>query len=329
MTLTLDKTWRKDTWETPWGGPSATKDTNGWLVWAIKEMFLLGNNGVKAGPNAWTVVGSCDSTQYAMDGTDYLIDYTNMVSGTGNHSWFVLRNAALGAGSGLEICIAHENQTSYDNELTIAYSWSAGFTGGATDARPTATDEFQTHDAVVFLPTGATRFVINRLFSTDGEATRFFVTNGLSVSSMGLFVEKLKNPTPMVTENVVVMARSGALTRSKFLATMGTLLSTGSFYMRADGENVAARPSYLCLDGLSAPDQSLATMLGADGKELVSRVRLWSNTVARKGILGEPFDMYNISPTGYFTLVAGAGGTKDFFSYGDYIFGNDGAVSYG
>ncbi len=328
MTVTLDKTWRKDVMTSPLS-LADLQTRNSWLVWAIKEMLLLGNNGVKAGPNAWTVVGTCDSTQYAMDGTDYLVDHTNLVSGTGNHSWFVLRNAALGAGSGLELCIAFYDDASYRDELTIAYSWSAGFTGGAINARPTATDEYQATDRLACLSTNAASYLVTRLFSSDGEVTRFFVSSGTGLRYTKFFLEKLKNPTAMVTENFVILASLSTLTRQFMSSSTNSFNDTGPYYLRVDGEGVRARVSYLCVSSYDAHARSLSAIVNPDGEELVSRARLWSDTVTRKGLIGEPFDMYSIPAMTFLTMVAGAGSAKDFFSYGDYMFGNERTIIYG
>lgn len=238
MTLTLEKTWRKDAWISPYDFTTA-KQANAWTYWAIKEMMQLGNNGVKAGPNAWTVVGSCDSTQFAMDTTDYLVDYADCISAAGNHSWIVLKNAALGAGTGLELCLDFTDDTSYYRELTIAFSWSAGFTGGATDARPTATDEVEVwNKSYATWPTtdtNGTQPIINRLFSTDGEVCRFFVTIGSGVRLGILNFEKLKSPTAMVDKNFFVAGTRDVLTRASTSGTSNGFGAYGIHYGEIDG----------------------------------------------------------------------------------------------
>jgi hypothetical protein len=337
MTLTLEKTWRKDALAVPYTR-TTYPDINTWLLWAIKELMQLGNNGVKAGPNAWTVVGSCDSTQYAMDTTDYLVDATNCISAAGNHSWIVLKNAALGAGTGLELCLDFTDDTSTMDELTIAYSWSAGFTGGGLAARPTATDEVETQNKSDKWPSTDTAqpgIVVNRLFSSDGEVTRFFVTHSGGAYVGLLSFEKLKSPTSMVDKNFFVCATDDALTRDLVSGPTSGLftMTTSIFSGEVDGVPIKARPTSLCFNlattGLYLYDQSYVKASDSNGLWITDKVKLFSNEPTRSGLLGEVFDMHNIAALAPLHLVAGAGGARDFFTFGEYIWGNDGTVVYG
>jgi hypothetical protein len=151
-------------------------------MWAIKTL-LVGSAG-------WTIVGSCGYVGGAwasgMDGVDRWPDavavrWTETVGGY--FSWIVLRNTAINAsGQGYQICIACNAGVTQTHFMTLVDSWGGGFTGGATTARPTASDEQVllnkeeyacTNSAVIVAPTTVG---VNCLWTTDHTATRVCMT---------------------------------------------------------------------------------------------------------------------------------------------------------
>lgn len=114
------------------------------LMYAIKQSLI----GFASSP--WVVLYSCNSTTAgtAGDGVDRWSSAANVVLG-GNasaHSWIVLKQAGMGAGN-YQIVISASDEltatapnTTY-NTISIIESKNAGFTGGSTTTRPTATDE--------------------------------------------------------------------------------------------------------------------------------------------------------------------------------------------
>jgi len=81
------------------------------------------------------VVSSSDSS--VADASDNWGSAADLIWSTGAHSWIVLQLDSVF--SGFQICI-DLSESSYKNEAIVLTS-AAGFTGGTTSARPTATDE--------------------------------------------------------------------------------------------------------------------------------------------------------------------------------------------
>ncbi len=132
--------------------------------------------------NLWTVRYSCDSVVAgsAGDGVDRWDAITDLVwaNAASAHSWIVLRNTAIG--STAELLISCEGSSGSGHVLTIAISPSAGFTGGTTTARPTATDEAVTLNNAAWggVGTSDTSVKVHVVKSTDGECWRVFACNG-------------------------------------------------------------------------------------------------------------------------------------------------------
>lgn len=121
--------------------------TNQALMYAIKEAFK-GNGAwtdsagaATASSGNWVVDYSCDSVVAGTpnDGVDRWAAAGNLVWGGGANprSWIVLRQT--GIATNFELLIYLDSVSSY--QATIVVSPSAGFTGGTTTTRPTATDE--------------------------------------------------------------------------------------------------------------------------------------------------------------------------------------------
>jgi hypothetical protein len=171
-------------------------------LWALKESLLYGSGGIKGGPGAWEVMGSCDGSTYGMDGVDRWTDYNKIIaSTTAAHSWIILRQPAMGLAPGYYQLLIDMKVTTalYAN---LVASFSAGFAGGTTIVRPTASDE------VTWLNvwhTSTNQFLpytvgVNCVKSTDGEVTRVFFSQGGGIE-VGrwpplalIFMEKVKNP---------------------------------------------------------------------------------------------------------------------------------------
>lgn len=119
-------------------------------VWAFKA-HLCNNistgttGGTRAAGSVWTVVGSCNGTAAAMDGVDRWGTTFNAAALVynypgSNHSWIVLRNAALG----YDICMDLGSPTPADINI-IATPSSTPFVGGTAAYRPETpgnTEEF-------------------------------------------------------------------------------------------------------------------------------------------------------------------------------------------
>jgi len=185
-------------------------------IWALKEALLYGSAGIKGGPGAWEVVGSCDGSTYGMDGVDRWTDYNKIIaSTTAAHSWIILRQSAMGLAPGYyQLLIDMKTTYLYVN---LAMSFSVGFSGGTTIVRPTASDEATWLNT---FHTSSNQFVpytvgVNCVKSTDGEVTRVFFSQGGGIE-VGrwpplslLFMEKAKNPVSWWANPCVFVVGTG------------------------------------------------------------------------------------------------------------------------
>lgn len=158
--------------------------------------------------NPWTVVYSCNGTTAgtAGDGVDRwgsdLSDTSNIVHGAGpanTRSWIVLKQT--GIATNFQICIDLIYGTS---DMDVVYSYSAGFTGGTTTARPTATDEIVLTSNYSIFDTGTTtNDIFHMMMSTDGQVTRMFMcsSDGLIYGILSFEVPKFP-PTEWTTPHV-------------------------------------------------------------------------------------------------------------------------------
>lgn len=156
--------------------------------------------------NPWTVVLSSDGASTAGAGDNWLNSGdANVHNSSGNRSWIVLRQAAIGGGSGLEMLLHMTKNGGGASTIVECYiSAAAGFTGGSLTARPTATDEAHTaNGAGRHNWTDAQDLTVNpgRLhvqMSADGKATRwwFYTQN---YCPCFYTIEEPKNPSPSWT----------------------------------------------------------------------------------------------------------------------------------
>lgn len=151
--------------------------TSGNVTTDNKALILAVKNGMLGfGSTPWTMRFSCNSVTAgtAGDGVDRWTTTANLVAAAAGiaHSWAVLRQA--GTGANVEICIDLNNTTI--SNTALVFSFGAGFTGGSTTARPTATDEIVL--ALTSWPTVSGNNRWHLIQSTDGALTRLFVSQG-------------------------------------------------------------------------------------------------------------------------------------------------------
>lgn len=180
------------------------------LFWMIKESMLYGTNDEKgpSEPGAWIVVGSSDSINSNMSGTDLLIEPGNIVQGAGNHSWIVLQQPEQGLSPGfLQVCF---DWNSLNYSMTMAFSVSVGFSGGSISARPTATDEIIVLSSTQVFSNSASNGScgVNCLKSSDGKSTRIIITRDsiLETRALWMFEELGEVESYWTTKSVVYIA---------------------------------------------------------------------------------------------------------------------------
>jgi hypothetical protein len=162
--------------------------TNRTILKAIKDFLTTdaaewvdNANIATTAANLWTVRYSCDSVAAgaAGDGVDRWGAITDLVWANAGvaHSWIVLRQTAIGATA--ELLISCENTSANGAQITVVASASAGFTGGTTTTRPTATDEDIRLSSATWggVFNTDTNVKIHVMKSTDGECWRVLCCN--------------------------------------------------------------------------------------------------------------------------------------------------------
>ena len=178
--LALAKTWQFATNLNPGLNGSDQIDTG-------KMMILIINALLGFGLSPWTCVGSSDSATAGMDATNRLTDYTKIVTGGGNHSWIVLQQSGMNALT--QICIDFNQDMFHNGNISLYWSPNVGFSGGAINARPTASDEqFSTNAGAAIAFFNGWSFTGNGMGmrahvmqSTDGQCTRIFLAQAHQV----------------------------------------------------------------------------------------------------------------------------------------------------
>jgi hypothetical protein len=137
-------------------------------------MFTIKNSLLGFTTNPWICSGSSNSVAAALDGVDRIVTTANIVGAAGAHSWIVLRQT--GIATNYEICI--DWNSSGSNSISLVVSPSAGFTGGTTTARPTATDEMVIINQSAWFSNQDANHQVHVMQSTDGACTRIIVWRG-------------------------------------------------------------------------------------------------------------------------------------------------------
>lgn len=206
----------------------------------------------------------------------------------GVRSWIVLTQANITSGFQLLIDL-NAGSTAYST-ASFYVSPSAGFTGGTTSARPTATDEIAISGVVGtgWGPATTSASRIHVAMSTDGQCTRIFVCSGNIVGGMWI-LDRIKAPRAGIALPFVagVVSNSGGVNvvtkanlndvqalRGKFSTTIAGL------YMTGEGANG------LLVGGL------VSTADDIDSAYSVSNIGLLSTTSGARGRFGQLFDLF-------------------------------------
>jgi|SRR5579885_604125 len=204
MTLpTLSKTWQFNV-NNAQGALSSITLSNKQMVFLIKQALIgafgswtnaAGGSIATPTSSLWTVAYSCDSNTAGTvgDGVDHWTSASSiLVANSTAFSWIVLKNTHIDPGGNFQICIACPNSDGVPalSLVGIILSRNAGFTGGSTTSRPTATDEVVLNpksgvNSVSMVPAGqfdsggaSYGFTLHYLMSTDALIHRIFITNG-------------------------------------------------------------------------------------------------------------------------------------------------------
>jgi hypothetical protein len=259
---TLDKTWsdtNKLVNQLIAGSGTVLTDHRAVLL-AVKESLI----GFTDFPLA--VEASSDSS--AADATDRWDAIGKLVWAAGGaaHSWIQLSQAA----TGMELVI---DCTPLDSgvqgpRLTIVMSPSAGFTGGSTTARPTATDEIVLLNGAQWLGTSAASpsfsAVVHAIQSDDGEAARVLV-HIANVPVFFMSLELAQDPLAGWTAPNVLGWCLGATSPSDSVLTYGKLYSVPIVRARVNDVSISG---YLATESYAGEPAGARVIVPGDVSEL-------------------------------------------------------------
>lgn len=181
-----------------------------------------------ASTNNWTCIGSCNAVAFGLDGVDRWATDADLVwaaAGT-NHSWIVLEQAGIpGAPNPFQLCYDLSNGN--PNQGSLIISPGAGFTGGAINARPTATDELLVINNTVWgISLGNAAQVIHTMKSVDGKSTRFFIARNGFACGAHWFEEPLNTVAGWTNPSLGYSACSNSTTPGATTLTFSLMYST-------------------------------------------------------------------------------------------------------
>lgn len=297
------------------------------LIYLLKEALLT---------QGWSVVGSCgyngSAFAAAMDGVDRWINM-DAVTGVwdsapnaGMFSWIVLRNTAINAsGAGYQIYLAPEMaQYASNYPVVILDSWSVGFSGGSTTARPTASDQ-------VLLLTSS--YSDPGYLSSTVDAARGF---NILTSADRTKVRVVFSSNAMATLYMLCFERPQAAKtwwdKPSFAGGVLPLYANANelaaFYTRS--LDVVGIPAYLSADGFGTAGAlgKQAMLAGADpnGNWMCSPVGIVGTCAQSIGYMGRLSDAYwvhqNMANGDYYPND----GTRQWVVVGDIMHASDGGA---
>lgn len=330
MTITTTKTWQFDLnnyapSDSTLGGTNAFFDRRNMLL-GIKDALT----GFASSP--WTVVSSSDSS--TASASDLWLDEGDLVwrddDTAGAFSWIVLRQAAISTTFELLIT-CEEDSTANDGSQIGAWVAQAGFTGGTTTARPTATDERQLRDSTAnHWGSGANGlsydFRYHVMMSADGECTRVLIFIAGVNTGFWLF-DKPKNPVAAWTTPYFAFIR-GNNDSTTNQANYAILYDSAQGNTKISGQNVSL---YLSGEGFgsAAVGEQITVQNQLDGSFSANGVGLCSTDSIAAGRIGEVFDLWwglTVVPTGRYYP---ADGSMNYVQVHHLIFPWDGSTFIG
>lgn len=311
---TLEKTWHFATRQIVTTG-TQLDDLRSVLRWVKDQMKALGSN-------PWTVDHSCNSVTAGApgDGVDRWSADSNLVFAAAGvaHSWIVLKQTGIGASFQLLIDLGVSTDP---RDIHIFFSWSAGFTGGTTTARPTATDECAIHTFTNdnWIAGSANSFFGVVAQSGDGQCTRFWLIAGGASGAecwpvtMWLF-DRPKNTPAGWTETFIGLMFPPQLPGGNCVEASS--LMSGTPRARARVGSINAVPVFLITDvwtGTATLNITEPTPCDNDfsGDRFLTPVSLASETPGTRGCLGVLYDLW-FQPYG--TNSTGGGTTTQWGS---------------
>lgn len=285
--------------------------TNTATLWRNASNALVTPSGLA------TVDYSCDSVTAGTkgDGVNRWDSITDLVWANNGvaHSWVVLTLYGTS-----QMLISLEGAAVNGNTITLVISPNAGFTGGTTTARPTATDERALINNTTWTGLSSDGSVkVHLIKSTDGQCWRFLFGNGNQVSTAIILDKAVQFASPDWVNSLVGFA-IGTVMGSNVL-TNSNLNNTASFLGFGDSAMAMflAGPAYA---GAQANvTQNSANDLSGNwpffGQELIA------NTASNRGDHGYLNDVwYGSTATASGSTTPTTGTQHQFIQIGSLIF---------
>lgn len=182
----VEKTWEEDL-NITFGGSGRDADHADGLLALVLSLTGLANN-------PWTVAGSSDASTAGFPGPGWQTqsDITFVYNiGSQVRSWIVLERPISGDQLFIDCRCSSGSDSSYTGRcITVEYSPTGGYSGGATDTAPTATDSINLCTGALGVywlsgTNGAGSYSLHVRHSTDGLHTYiFFCDSGKCVQQM-------------------------------------------------------------------------------------------------------------------------------------------------
>ena len=287
-------------------------------IFSVKQALI----GLASAP--WAVRGSSSSVAAANvgDGVDRWASTANLVwANAGSaHSWIVLRQTGMGAT--YELLISCESASATGAIMHISYSL-AGFTGGTTTAKPTATDETVLVNGAAWGTSGSNSIKWHLLAPTDGHCLRIFSYVGGTILNAFLLERPTDTTTGWTTPNFGYAAQIAT-------AVAQTTVVGNGYVFRARINAVNASVVLLSL-GTSSGNLGTETAWSNLANEVstewpVSALVMASNTVGARGVHGRLQDMWvgPVNTTNGDTYPSGT--SRQYAQFGGFIVPWDGSV---
>jgi hypothetical protein len=325
-------------------GTNSHRDRRNLLMAIKNQLIASGTSDVGPTPGgaitAWAVEYSCDGSTAgsAGDNVDRWTDAnTDLIFNTsGNaHSWMVLSQSGLG----IEVCIdLVQNSNSNDGaEMTVVVSAGAGFTGGSTTARPTATDELGLRDATQWgsggNAGGAHAYVWHMWRTEDGEVTYLVIYYNDVPLGFWCFAAP-QNPSSGWSGTQFVAAVYGqnsdvleSLNYNDWYDAASMRTYRANRISTADAYNITSL--YFSADtfGGGPFGQVLTTANDLTGEYSLGEIGLVCLESNFRGRMGTMFDLYwGQDALGNPADNYPSGGSKTWVQFGDLVFPWDGAT---
>ncbi len=296
----------------------------------------------------WTIRYSCDSVTAgaAGDGVDYWTTDAKLVwssiTNTGVRSWIVLKQTGIGTNHQVCIHLMHTGGSGVGSDtLEVAVSANAGFTGGTTSARPTATDEIVIRDGTYSASAPASTIKgtwwnsesaaattqqteLHCMQSTDGQCSRAVICYQNGAISFWMF-DKIQAAVTGLTYPFAdtVMGGGGAIQSANDVTTYAAFLNNSSTYGYT---NAAIMLCYMTSEG-SIASSTAQWAIGSrhffandfDGSFPMSPVGIYSETTAARGRHGYLADLWFGGSYGHTGETYPNDTTRTFCTFGNMI----------